>query len=878
MANNLLDFSHFESIDASEVLVLTPNLRLQRRFSQSYGMSQMDKGLTAWLSPKVYALHTWVNETWQNLQDQGYQPAAHVMLADANQLAALWSEIISNDPNHMDIINANSLASPAMEAFRTMQLWQVKDFSSLIPESLESDSYNKWHSQMISELHRRHWVTPEGCVEIIIEAISRSELILPARVVLFSFDEIPPLYNALFQIIRDSGGDLREVDSATQPESMGKVATKERNDQYLMAAQWAKAAIESNEKAAVAVVCPELTKHRAEIEAAFIRVFEPQAILPSIPRYTLPFNFSAGVPLAEIPLIHDALDFLGLGDRKAPYSKVSSLLRSPYIAGADREQNVRSKFDMKLREGHTNSLNLDNLIQLGECPEVLAESIGKFLLHTSNTPFEQKPSQWAYHFGKSLELLGWPGDRNLDSEEFQALTHWHSQLDQLSKLDAVYHACRRAKAMSLLRQCVSRTVFQPKTADSPVQILGILEAAGLHFDHMWVMDLNDDIWPQAPQPNPFIPLAAQKAMSMPHSSSERELAFSTRIVERLKSGADHLIMSYAERDDDKELRCSTLIQDVPPLDREQLVLAAVDDHARILYRAIPLTTIDDGPSPIKQLDDVRGGTGILSSQATCPFQAFAKYRLKASEMPRVALGLSHIERGDLVHHVLEFIWKKLHNQDDLLALDMHDQEILINEAVDFAFFWLRGRRSDLGERLLKLERQRLQTVIGQWLDLERKRAPFTVEECESRVTSTIAGLTINMRRDRVDNIDGRRFHIDYKTGRTSLASWAGDRPDSPQVPLYAIAENDDCVGAAFGQVRRGEPALKGVSEQEGIAYGVIPADKLKVDLPDTWNEIKIHWLKQLEILATEFKVGAAHVMPKTASACKMCHLSALCRH
>jgi len=97
-----------------------------------------------------------------------------------------------------------------------------------------------------------------------------------------------------------------------------------------MAAQWAKAAIESNEKATVAVVCPELTKHRTEIEAAFIRVFEPQAILPNVPRYTLPFNFSAGVPLGDIPLIRDALDFLGLGDRKATYSTVSSLLRSPY--------------------------------------------------------------------------------------------------------------------------------------------------------------------------------------------------------------------------------------------------------------------------------------------------------------------------------------------------------------------------------------------------------------------------------------------------------------------------------------------------------------------------------------------------------------------
>ena len=54
--------------------------------------------------------------------------------------------------------------------------------------------------------------------------------------------------------------------------------------------------------------------------------------------------------------------------------------------------------------------------------------------------------------------------------------------------------------------------------------------------------------------------------------------------------------------------------------------------------------------------------------------------------------------------------------------------------------------------LLKLERQRLMTVINQWLEMERKRAPFIVEECESRLTINIAGLPIRIKRDRVDNI------------------------------------------------------------------------------------------------------------------------------
>lgn len=878
MANDLLDMAHFENIDSDNVLVLTPNLRLQRRFNHSYGLSQASSGVQTWESPKVFALNTWLHDTWLDLQDQAYPPAAQCILADTHQLHALWTEIISNDAQEMSVINPTALATPAMEAFRTLQLWSLKDFSALMPDSLESESYHRWHNQMLIELKSRHWATPEICVEVVCQALIEGEVKLPERIVLFSFDEIPPLYKLLFDAFREAGADVRESDSESHPESMSKVSARERKEQYLMAAQWAKAALERDEKATVAIVCPELTKYRTEIEDAFVRVFEPQAILPNVPRYTLPFNFSAGVPLGDIPLIRDALDFIALGDRRAPHSTVSALLRSPYIAGAEQEQLARSKFDLALKEGHATSLNLDSVIQMAGCPEQLAEAIGKFLLHTSNTHPNQKPSQWAFHFGRALELLGWPGDRNLDSEEYQALTHWHAQLDQLSKLDAVYSQCSRSKALSLLRQCVSRTVFQPETADSPVQILGILEAAGLHFDYMWVMDLNDDIWPQAPQPNPFIPMAAQKSHSMPHATSDRELAFSKRIVERLVAGADHLVMSFAEWDNDKELRCSSLIQDIPLMDKDNLDLATIDDYTRILFRAIPTLSMDNEPVPVSDIAKVRGGTGILSSQATCPFQAFAKYRLKASEMPEIILGLSHIERGDLVHQVLEFIWKKLKHQEALLELETHDEELLVNDAIDYAFFWLKGRRSDLGDRLLHLERQRLHAVIGQWLKLERGRQPFKVHSCEQRVQANIGGLPIQIKRDRVDDVDGRLFHIDYKTGRTSLSSWAGERPDSPQVPLYAVVDNDNCVGAAFGQVRKGDTALKGIAESDGVGFGVIPADKLKVDLPPSWDAIKAHWTERLEVLAKEFLAGVNHVMPKSASSCQMCHLAALCRH
>jgi hypothetical protein len=192
--------------------------------------------------------------------------------------------------------------------------------------------------------------------------------------------------------------------------------------------------------------------------------------------------------------------------------------------------------------------------------------------------------------------------------------------------------------------------------------------------------------------------------------------------------------------------------------------------------------------------------------------------------------------------------------------------------------------------LLKIERLRLQTVINQWLALERERAPFVVEQCESSAMISIAGLPINIKRDRIDRVavttsneeglsttTSGHFHMDYKTGLSDTKDWAGDRPKAPQIPTYVLSDEDECIGAAFGLVRKGGAELKGIAEQSGIALGITPANELKIDLPQSWKDIKAYWLKQLESLAKEFKEGIATVTPKSFKDCEYCHLSDLCR-
>ena len=83
-------------------------------------------------------------------------------------------------------------------------------------------------------------------------------------------------------------------------------------------------------------------------------------------------------------------------------------------------------------------------------------------------------------------------------------------------------------------QLCRQRIFQPETRGQPaIQVLGVLESAGLSFYALWVMGMNDDLWPPAPRPNPLLPAELLRAAGAAHASAEVELDFARRVHGRL---------------------------------------------------------------------------------------------------------------------------------------------------------------------------------------------------------------------------------------------------------------------------------------------------------------------------------------------------------
>ncbi|MEK7861728.1 MAG: hypothetical protein AAB295_00485, partial [Chloroflexota bacterium] len=88
----------------------------------------------------------------------------------------------------------------------------------------------------------------------------------------------------------------------------------------------------------------------------------------------------------------------------------------------------------------------------------------------------------------------------------------------LAGLDAFTGALGYRDALARLARRAAETPFQPKRDPAPVQVMGLLEAVGLDFDHLWIAGLHDEIWPASPRPNPFLPALLQRRMRVPHAS------------------------------------------------------------------------------------------------------------------------------------------------------------------------------------------------------------------------------------------------------------------------------------------------------------------------------------------------------------------------
>ncbi len=453
--------------------------------------------------------------------------------------------------------------------------------------------------------------------------------------------------------------------------------------------------------------------------------------------------------------------------------------------------------------------------------------------------------------------------------------------------------------LRVLDSAARDTIFAPESHDAPIQIMGPFESSGQQFDAVWFLSTNEATWPQRGRFHPLLPSAVQRQFDMPHTTPTDDWNLAATVTARLLASAPTIVFSYAQRDKEAELRPSPLIAGLFPL-HDKADPAAVPASEP---EPLPTEFIPDGGALLWPVEQNAGGASVLKAQAACPFQAFARRRLGAEPLDTAEKGLTPADKGRILHEVLQSLFggaaatdirelpalPTLHTRDDIvIATDTNRLPAMLDAHIDRVFQLHFDAASDDGwqQACLAAEKRRLQARLAEWLACEARRQPFTVEACEQRLPDVhIGDLRLNLRADRIDRLpDGTRLLVDYKTGRISPAAWKGDRPDEPQLPLYAAYGNvDHLSGVLFAKIRAGNTGKKRNTGFEGRvsdAHAQLSADfgDKEVIVTDPYSEaMRDGWARALRNLALEFLHGIATVTPREPQVCNYCALPALCR-
>lgn len=776
----------------------------------------------------VFSLQQWLENRYDQYASE--HPGVSVRLSKNEELF-VWEKIISESVLGAHLLNKSGTAILAREAWILSHAFCTQS-TPLLQQTEDSAVYQEW----AEDYERQQRIDSATVIDALIALVETKKITLPNAIELVGFNEITPQLQRFFDAAKETGVKITKTTLVSKPGKTTSFIAKNRETEFRLAAKQAKAWVTRHPSCSIGIVVLDLENEREMVSRVFSEIL-PLEIM----------NISAPMPLIDYPIISAALLALSLLSGKHSIEKWSRLLRSPFFEEAVSEAVYRAAFDIFLREsGQSTFTSKTFLFQLeqylSDYPDFSELPGFKRLKAFVSFPVALEDNKYET-IQRILQTIGWVGEN-----ETEMLAAWNTLWDGYHRIEkvlgkSIFNIRTYAEVLGELYRLASNTLFLPKEKPANIQILGLLEAVGIPFDYLWVIGLNRETWPLNPSPNPFIPIAVQRAKGLPRCSAARELEMARKFTHQLCCGAAEIVFTVGESGGGVLL----------PAAGPNINMDCSLHHHTYLYDNNP-----EDPFPLQPNEKIRGGTRLFKLQSICPFRSFAEIRLGAKPMPTVTEGLTPLERGEIIHAVLERFWEGLANLTDLKALSEEDLQNRLKQTIEQVFktsknVRLQGLKIEQPQYLL-LEKNRTFDLIYRWLELEKTRSDFEVVSRELAEKLIFEEMVFKIRIDRIDRLaNGDEILIDYKTGKANTSDWLGERPRDPQLPFYAMTRE------------------KMPSE---IAFGVLHAEKVQFKTMGSDPA----WAQYLQQLIAEFKSGVATVTPlEGEKTCRNCSLQSVCR-
>ena len=919
--------------------VVTVNKRLSRELHLQYCNHKNSAGLKVWETPSIIPFEAWLHNLWDAVKanseslNQRDTISKGVVLT-ALQTKAVWKKIIQEDitknyPDTQPLWAIDATTRAATHAWQIYQSWDIDLQSCRHSASPDYRRFVAWADKYDITCSTNNWIDPEKLPDLIIESLnsgaekvnldsnktsgSSARLNRYLRgIILAGFDHLTCQQTRLFKTLQSIGVTIeksRPPPGSTTAINHYRFASEYQ--QWLAAAHWARKMLHQNPQARLAIIAPDLGRSRRLIEYSLTQILCPGNLTGNHSGNPV-FHISPGKPLIDFPTVRSAMSLLDFSSgAEFDANAIQNILLSPFVTGSDSEQHERSELDIALRarlpfrSDLRRLLSTTQLFQKNNPTPVFLETLTRIMENEGDWAKKKRFSEWTEVFLNCLDIFGFPGPATLESAEFQAIDALKTELRKMGSLNTVSDTIGINTALGYLKSRLREQLFEVESLNPSLEILDIPESSGIQFDAVWFGGMIGSDWPASPSPSPFIQTRLQKEAGYPRASVELNLQLAKTQQTRLLGQTGEMVFSYHAYDNDVELSASPLFDQVSHEEinhREQ----SLENISTLLER------LQENKPQMENYHDFRGvshdggkttgGIRLLEDQAACAFRAYANLRLGCRLTAPREQGIDALDRGQLVHKVLEDIWTELGSSQGLKNLSEQELRSRVRTNIEN-----RSKKfivaSGCEEGFLNTHSHWLEELLLIWLTLEKDRnLDFSLVGTEISTTLEIEGITLKLKIDRVDKLaDGSLCIIDYKTGETaSLTKWVGDRPQYPQLALYFLAlESIDydtelaiqlnhrgkrLSTLVVGQIKPGNTLFQGFCSdnqfyRDGVKNKPVPLianTKLPEELKSL-EALRSHWRNTFSRLAIDFRQGIAVVEPLDAATCNYCDLHPLCR-
>ncbi|MES2204944.1 MAG: PD-(D/E)XK nuclease family protein [Pseudomonadota bacterium] len=863
-----MDITLLTALRSNDV-ILTPNQRLANTLQKQLQDHHYALGNRAFIPPILLSFSQFIRTLWN-----AYIFISPKKLLSSDEEEWLWQSIIHQSDISKGLLNKQKISSLVQSAWHDLKQWRLNpDQFSLEAQNNESlYFFTGWSKKFMTLCSKRNFIDESSALEAYANNSSFIQSLPYQNFYFYHFIETTPLQEFFIASLKQYHKSVTIIEQSPINKTLIRFEPKTTKEEMLAMATWAKEKYTENNEASIGCVIPNLHQQREKILRTFKTVFNTP---------TPPIDISAGYLLAEFTVIQHMLLIMALLTPTFDYETLSTYLRSAYFGNSEEEMAQHHLLDIELRKKCSKTISLQQTIDIASSLRVLEAShlssgVSDRLLRVLAMTTSEKMTlqEWCHRWLNLLKELNWPGQRNLSSTEYQVTQRFIKLMQEVEDFCTLQTNWTWHEFSSLIKTKCQQTVFQPEKEKTSIQILGLLEASGMIFDHCWIMSLDDKTWPSAPSPNPFLPYQLQKKYGMPHASAEREYVFCKTLQEQLIQSSTETIISSAMHDEDHELNPSPLITTIPKhamTSNEVSPQRRLTDTLNIKNEYIT----DNIAPPVLENEKITGGTSLIQHQALCPFKAFAIHRLNANQIAQPIDVPNALIRGNRIHRALELFWKNIKTSENLLKLSTHDLNFHIKKSIDITY----DEQNDQDVFFTSLEKIRLNKLMHAWLDIEKNRPAFKVIAVEQKREYQYKHITLRMCVDRIDELDdGQHVIIDYKTGSPNIQHWLGRRLKEPQLPIYCMSHPVTVSAMFFAQLRWNDLTIKGIADGGCEIKTVTAFGKLAPEMrAPTWLEQKSQWKNSIDQLLEDFINGHAAVDPLDQTTCTHCHLQALCR-